>query len=261
MLYLSQPVKILSRMIPAAHLEAAWRGIGSFTVDPCRAVAYYLCPRIEAWLSGYQPFPQEPDQDSIAQAVKKITGEKVALYVGAHHLFFSRGGPWSPFKPALFMPYKHLLRHPHSPFGSEQPNEKLKDNPQVFSDDETRFLIQRELRQIGANNALIRVAIKISLLAAAFTIYATPYGLSLGIPLCLAALGLYIISERCFQSKADQVGDPSVGIATLEKIRRQNIHLREHSRLAKLYLTKHGNNLLDFTHPFLTTRIDRLRGR
>ena len=246
-------------MIPAAHLEAAWRGIASFTVDPCRGVAYFLCPRIEAWLSGYQPFPQESGQADVAKDLQAITGQKVALYVGAHHLFFSRGGSWSLFKPAIFVPYKHLFRHPHSPFGREQPNENLKNLLWTFSDDETRFLIQRELRQIEANNALVRVAIKISLLAAAFTMYATPYGLSLGVPLCLAALGLYIISERCFQAEADRTGDAGIGIATLNKMRLQNIHLREHSRIARLYITQSGNNLLDFTHPFLTTRIERLR--
>ena len=84
----------------------------------------------------------------------------------------------------------------------------------------------------------------------------------------MGTVGFYIVSERMFQARADLVGCEilakkipnarEAALSALEKMRQQNLYRRENNRLARLYITESGNNVLDFIHPHLTTRIGRL---
>jgi hypothetical protein len=169
------------------------------------------------------------------------------------------------------LPYQHIFRPQNNHFGQEKPEDRLVENTWAYSDNEVRFLIAREIEPIKNNSGLLRIAIKIALVVAAFFIYSNPFGLVIGIGLIAGAIFLHILSERAFHSKLDvngalllgkRIADPEkahlIAIETLEKMRKQNLIRRENSKLCHLYITKSGNNILDFNHPFLTTRISRL---
>lgn len=275
----AQPFSVASE-----HLEQLSRGVSAFTVDPYKNALYYFFPFIGAIFNNYHELRVDPaleammppaQTDLMLREIKELTNcaqiqRDVIPYVALNHSFSNCGGSYSFTKPALFIPEQHLFRRTgNSPFPQEQPAENLAEKQWVFSDDETRFLIARELGQIKENSVLLKVAIKVAVLAALFTIYASPFGWSLGLSLCIGAIGLYIFSERFFQSRADIVGTEILGrriqnpvrvaISALEKMRQQNLYRRENSQLARLYITEEGNNVLDFIHPFLTTRLSELR--
>lgn len=270
--------------IPSDHLEQMSRGFAALTVDPYKNALYYFFPVVGAFFSDYQELRNDPTQEAmmpvgptrrILEEIRDLTGcagiqREVIPYVALNFQFASCGGSLSITKPALFVPDQHLFRRDgKSPFGSEKPNENLKNERWVFSDDETRFLIARELGQIKENSVLLKIVIKVSVLATLFMIYASPFGWPLGLALFIGVLGMYIVSERVFQARADTLGAEILGkridrpvqvaIQTLEKMRQQNLYRREHSKFARWYITESGNNILDFVHPFLTTRIERLR--
>jgi hypothetical protein len=270
--------------IASDHLEQFSRGVSALTVDPYKNAIYYFFPFIGAFFNGYHQLRNDPSQeammpsaetDLILKEIEILTNcadikREVIPYIALNHVFASFGGSFSITKPALCIPVQHLFRHNKaSPFPQEQPEELLRQNAWIYSDNETRFMIARELGQIKDNSVILKVAIKVAVLAALFMIYATPFAWTAGIGLCIGAIGLYICSERFFQAKADITGTEILGkripnsvpiaIATLEKIRQQNLTRRENSALARLYITPSGNNLLDFVHPFLTTRIECLR--
>jgi hypothetical protein len=266
------------------HLEQVSRAVSAFTVDPYKSALYYFFPFAGAFFNSYSELRSDPtleammpqaQTDLMLREIKELTNcagiqQDVIPYVALNHSFSNCGGSYSITKPALFIPEQHLFRRNGvSPFPQEQPGEQLAQRQWIFSDDETRFLIARELGQIKENSILLKVAIKVAVLAALFTIYASPFGWSLGLSLCIGAIGLYIFSERFFQSKADIVGVEILGrriqnpvrvaIDALEKMRQQNLYRRENSKLARVYITEEGNNLLDVINPFLTTRIAELR--
>lgn len=255
------------------HWELLSRAASALTVDPYKSALYYFFPLLGAWLSDSYPLQiQEPmmPQGPAALALKEIEDLtqrakiKAIPYTGLYHQFSNCGGTLSATKPILFIPYQHLFRpNGRPPFGGETPEEQLSAERWVFSDEETRFLIARELGQIKENSALLRIAIKVALIGAIFTICATSFGWPLGISLLASAMGMYIVSERFFQGRADIVGAEISGsiptaIAALEKIQQQNLERREQNSLAAWYITEAGNNLLDFTRPLLTTRINSL---
>jgi len=279
-----QVLALPSFSVSADHLEELTRGVSALTVDPFKNALYYFFPFLGAFFNNYQKIQVVDDlqammpHDPTRRILGEITdltncaeiGRQVVSYKADNsHQFSCFGGSYSLSTPALLIPGHRLYRlDGHSTFGAEREGENLRNDRWIFADDETRFLIARELGQIKENSALLRIAIKVSVLAALCTIYASPFGWPLGIALFIGVLGLYIVSERIFQARADIVGAQILGkrlnhplevaIRTLEKIRQQNIYRREHSRIARLYITQTGNNVLDFTHPYLTTRIERL---
>lgn len=264
-------------------LEELSRAASAFTVAPVKSAVFYLFPALGAFFSSYHPLRVDPsleammplaDTEPMLKEIDVLTdcaGIKggVLPYVALNHTFSHYGGSCSFTQPILFIPEQHLFRRAgQSPFPQEQPNEQLKEQEWVFSDDETRFLIVRELNEIKTNSTLLKVAIKVAILAFFFTIYATPFTWPVGFVLFIGAIGLYFISERYFQGQADLMAveilekripnAKQVAIDTLEKVRQQNLYRRESSHLARLYMTESGNNLLDFRHPFLTSRIAKV---
>lgn len=271
-------------VISSAHIEQFSRGIAALTVDPYKSTLYYFLPFVAAIFSNYQELRSDPSleaimpsrmTDPILREIEDLTQaaeipRTVTPYVALNHQFSSCGGALSITNPALFIPEQHLFRrNPLSSFTQEQPHENLAENLWVFSDYETRFLISRELGQIKESNTLLKVAIKVTILAAIFLFVATPLGFAYSAALFGGAGLMYISSEQFLRQRADLHGTEilskriqnavQVAINTLDKIRRQNLYKREHSNIAKWYITEDGNNLLDFLHPFLTTRIESLR--
>lgn len=271
---------------PTVHLEQICRGVSALTVDPYKNALYYFFPFIAAFFNDYQELRIDPSHEAmmpeggtrtVLKEVQDLTQcagiqRQVVPYIALNHEFYSSGGRWSITKPALFLPFQHVFRqNGHSPLGQEREGENLRGHPWIFSDLETKFLIARELGQINENSALLRIAIKVTVIAALFVIYASPFGLPLGTTLFVVVLGMYLVSERVFQARADIVGTQILGkktgnavqvaIDTLEKMRQQNLFRRKHCPISRWYILESGNNILDFTHPYLTTRIERLRSR
>jgi len=272
----------------AAYLMDA---VSSLTVDPKKSLVFYLFPILGALASSYVEMrlndpaqaammPEGP-KEFVLREIQNLTEcagirRKVVPYCGLTHSFYSCGGTLSLTKPALFMPHHHIFRPGKSFFTQERAEENLSLELWNFSDDETRFFICRELGHIKKNDALLRIAIKVAIIAAVFVFYATPLGLLGGLVLFITALGLYLYSERSFQAKMDLVAvdilairlgnnqrrATEVAIAALRKLQRQNLDRRERNKLCRLYITKKGGaNLLDFKHPLLPSRIAILNSR
>ncbi len=272
-----------SAFFAADHLEQISGGISAFTVEPYKNALYYFFPFLSAFFNGYHQLSQDPTLEAIMplaptqlmlkeiEDLTQLAGikRKVTPYIALNHTFANYGGGFSITEPALLIPEQHLFRRGgNSPFPKELTTENLKEKKWIYSDDETRFLIARELSQIKDNSVIVKVAIKIAVLAALLTIYASPLGWTLGVGTALGSIGIHLFSERFFQARADLIGANILGkkirnpyqtaIDTLEKMRLQNLYRRENSKLARVYITESGNNVLDLTHPFLTTRIARL---
>ncbi|HSX26941.1 MAG TPA: M48 family metalloprotease [Chlamydiales bacterium] len=267
------------------HTEQLMRAVAAFTVDPLKNIVFYTFPFLRAMSSNYvQMRENDASQDAMMPSTHKslILGEienlslaakisrTVLCYAALNHHFGSYGGGCSLTKPAVFLPIQHLFRIGLPPF-TQAPDPTLAGGLWNFSDHQTRFLICRELAQIKHNNVMLRIAIKISLIAAGFVFYATPLSWMGGLILFITALALYILSEKRFESKMDQFAVDilaqkldrplaiQTAIQTLEKMVEQNIARRNVNPLCRLYTRPNGNNLLDLTHPFLTSRIQRLK--
>lgn len=256
------------------HAEHLMRAFYSVTVDPVIDLFFYAFPFCRAM--GSWPIEireNDPSQNFmmpesrksfILNEIKDLTHHagitrSIRVYATLNHHFDGYGGKCSFTSPCLFLPYHHLF-----------PKENQPDPLWDFSANETRFLICRELAQIQRNDLVLRIAIKVCLFIAGFTLYATPLAWIATLVVLAAAVSLHLLSERYFESKMDaaaipilgkRLGDTSlakqVALDTLQKMAAQNIERRKLNPLCRLYTTGKGNNLLDLTHPFLTTRIRR----
>ena len=83
---------------------------------------------------------------------------------------------------------------------------------------------------------------------------------------------IYLTADRVYESRIDLLAASIVGKVihdnkkaaeascnALKKIRSLNLERRSQSLLSRLYLTRAGNNLLDFQNPLLTTRIKEMQ--
>lgn len=270
--------------ISSSHIEQFSRGIAALTVDPYRSTLSYFFPFVAAIFSNYQELRSDPSLEAImpSRTTEPILREiedltqaaeiqkNVTTYVALNHQFSSCGGTYSLTSPVLFIPVQYLFRRsPFNNFTQEQPHENLSRNPWVFSDNETRFFISRELGQIKESNTLLKVAIKVTILAAIFMFVTTQLSIGYSITLFAGAALMYISSERFLKYRADLHGAEILGkrvqnavqiaINALTKVKNQNLYRREHSHIAKWYITEDGDNLLDFLHPFISTRIESLK--
>jgi hypothetical protein len=136
-----------------------------------------------------------------------------------------------------------------------------------FSDDETRFLIAREVAYIKEDHTLLRTVTKIALLISTLWIF-TPQGL-----VATALINwCYFSSERSFQTKMDVRGVEllqktyskteeesfKIAINTLEKLRLRNIEQRTRNPKMELFISEEGDNSLDINLPPLTKRLANL---
>lgn len=263
--------------IPPDHLEQFSRALSELIIGPYQKVFYYACPTIGAFFSNAQYLCSDAalqgmmpikDTPAILKEIEDLTRcagiqRKIIPYAGLNYHFSSYGGACSITDPVLFIPYQQLFRPDNPHFG---PQDIQQNSIWVFSNDETRFLIARELGQIKENNALLRIAIKVAVIAALVLIYTSPFGWQAGLALMIGVLGLYIVSERVFQGRADldaieilqksgMANPKQIAKDTLEKMVKQNLHHQQHSKLASLYISHDGNNLLDLVSPSLTTRL------
>lgn len=267
------------------HTDQLIGAVSALTLDPLKNIVFYIFPLLRAWSSNYvQIRSNDPSQSAMMpDDAKKRILEEIALlktcaeikrnitpYAALNYRFGSCGGSCSITSPALFIPHQHLFRIGKSPFVQEKEGEEF--GVWNFNDNQTRFLICRELASIKKNNTMLRTVIKICIMAALFILYKLPFAWIGAALLLLTAIALYVIVERLFTSKMDLKGveilakrlhirpieAAQIAIGTLEKMRKQN-QLKRKNWLCHLYITKSGDNLLDFYHRPLGKRIERLR--
>jgi hypothetical protein len=238
-------------------------------------------------------FPSVPTQFALRD-IRDLTeaagiSRSITPCIGLSHYISSFGGKYSISQPTLMIPDQALYRKGNPVFGS---NPSYQGNIWICSDDEVRFLLARELAHINMNNSLLRIAIKIAVVSAIIFVFSNPINGALATYILISALATYLFSERHFQSSSDlkaidilekynieklkKRGKSSertpaifrnqkiknaleIAISTLEKIRKQNLYFRENSFIAKIYISKSGNNYLDLLHPTLTSRIQKMQ--
>ena len=79
-------------------------------------------------------------------------------------------------RPIVVIPYEQLFRPSKSILGEEKVEEDMAKNIHIFSDNETRFFIARELGHLKFNDTIFKTAAKILLICAAYILFTTPLG-------------------------------------------------------------------------------------
>ena len=180
----------------------------------------------------------------------------------------SFGGKFSLGTPLLSIPDFYLTRPDKTLLGEEEPK-----NPHLFSNEETSFLIARELGYIAHNHSVLRLAIKVTFFASGILALFGPLGVLCKFLISGISLGCLIWEERTFQQQMDKIGveilaqtypDKSiqraaqVAINTLTKIQDLNKESRRENRKLRWFISARGDNWLDITMPPLTQRVQAL---
>ena len=258
------------------HMELGWNILAEATIRPITNVVFYCMPWLGACFSyclevRAGDLAQETMMPSAAKAsilrevaqltkAAKIT-QPVILYTSLKHTFASFGGALSLTAPALCVPYQHLFRTNKNAFTQESKQDNLAASLWNYSDDETSFLVARELGCIKNQSGLLRLATKISVLAvagffggwavAAVSFIAAHCLLESKLQQKMDLLGIDILSARFSNPKrANQAA-----LHALQKMQHQNLFRLKHNSLCRFYITQAGDNLLDWTHPTLSSRI------
>ncbi len=275
-----QAISQQNLLIPPDHRELFFKGISILTIDPYVNLFSYLFPSLgtcssqklqtDLSLEPMMPFVEtEPMLEEI-KALATHTGIKreISTYITLNQTLSSNGGRYSIGTPNLSIPVHYLFRpNQQGNFLNGAHGDWFRDSSWVFSDDETRFLIARELAKIQTSSLFLKIAIKVAIIAALVISFTD--GIALGAALYIGILGVQLLLKRDSETKADikavetlrerkVVNPTSPALSALEKMGRQNLARRENSLLSRLYITQSGNNVLDFIHPFLTTRMEKL---
>lgn len=263
-----------------SDFEPIWRGIGNLTINPLKNIVYNVVPAFGAFSSGYTPIiPEDHGQRSMIpfaasqNIVREIEhlrkcaelGRQISVYTALNFHFTSFGGGLSLTKPILVIPYHRLFRPNSSSFGDGRESQ---DSPNALTDEETKFYIARELGHLKTNDAFFKTTAKIILVAGISCFWAAPLGWAGAAVIASVAFAIYISADRFYECKMDCFAIKTLGkainnpkraahaaLSALEKQRAENLEKREKNFLCSWYLTQSGNNLLDITHPFLTSRI------
>lgn len=275
--------------IDYAHTEELYQAFSSLTIDPLKHILYYVFPFLKIYASGHIELIRNTTTqggmmplagktkilDEVQELIRSAGMRKtVHVYAALNHSFSCSGGKFSLTAPALFIPYQHLFRPNQSLFTEERQEEGLAEKIWNYSDDETRFLIGRELVQIQNNNGLLRVAVKVAFLSALTLFYTHPFGWMISTVICVAFTALYIGVERYFEAKADEqsvqivakrIRNPEraarAAIRAFEKMLEQNRERRKESKFCRLYISEQGENHLDWFHSPFSQRIAFLKRR
>lgn len=269
-----------------ADISRMWGKIQDVALDPVKNTLYYFVPFLGAMSSKFtQISPKDPIRSLIPDEAKdKILSEvdRIAqraklpfsynLYTSLRQPPMSYGGNLSLTKPVLVLPYEWLMRPNHSSFGAEQKAENLDKNINLYTDNETRFLIAQEICHLKSNDSLIKTAAKVLLCVAAVFLYATPLGWAGTAAIIAGALLIYLIVDRRNEGKIDKMAVQLIGeaikdekkatesaLSALKKLSAQNIEKRNEGFFYRLFITKSGNDLLDLKHPLITSRIQAMQ--
>lgn len=285
---------LLSKVIPYPHhMEQLSRSFSAMIFNPVGGVVSYAFPFIKTWafdchsLTPSDPIEKttslEPQRTRIITEIENLKkAAEIPFSINSYQIsrygFESCGGSLSLTTPCLMLPAHHVLQNPSNFWDAEKTY-----NENQFSPDEVRFLIARELGHIKKNDALIRIVVKIVVIATLLLLTTGIfYSFSPLFVISIAGLGLqgqliikylimvtalitHLLMERSYQADMDKIGEKILGqslkdenrahkaaLSALRKMQQQN------QNRPRWYLTREGNNRLDFSHPPLTYRIRSL---
>ena len=271
--------------LDTSHVEEGLRLFTAVTISPFKNIVFHLIPTLGAMMTGGILLrSNDPTQESMMSShVKQRIIEEIRvlsqaagvspepnLYTALSSLFSTYGGTLSLERPILCIPYQYLFRQGRNPFTQETSQDALANDPWNFTDDETRFLISRQLAQLKGDN-LLRIAIKIALFTILYFVYINPLSMAMGITAGLLALAIYLACEITFEANSNREGfeilarrfdnrerAQRAALSALEKLKRQNILRRECNLLCRIYINEIGTNYLDLAHPSPQSSIDQI---
>lgn len=264
--------------------EHDWEQLGdtaaSLSIDPLKNIVCYAIPLLGA--NGREIIEDELPQNGLilpnqrsailneVKLLQKIAGisRSIGVYTCLNHRFLSYGGIGSITKPIISIPHQHLVRPDGHFFTSGHEPEDIWS----FSDDESRFFISREIAAIKGGNALLKLALKIVIIAAALLVYTFSLGWLINCGILLVVGIVYFGLERVLNRRLDRIGleilskrfegdtkrAREAAIAALEKLAKQNIERRNHNKLCRLYISSKGENFLELGIPTIASRINAL---
>lgn len=269
--------------IDASHLENWNNAYNSVTTTPFKSalfqfIPYFATPRhnsVELKRGdslGEGIFPsrlKEPILDEIEQLARcAFLNRSPSVHAILGHHFFHYGDGFSLTKPTIIIPHQILFRLGRSSFTQEKPEERLSSDLWNFSDDETRFLIAREIAQIKDHRPLFLLILKIALFAVLYLLYSNPFSMPIGMALGSFFIMSYFACERKCQQLSDRkaieiltrrIENPTqarnAALSALEKLRLQECARRERNALCKVYISRNGDHYLDPIHPLISFRI------
>lgn len=246
--------------------EEVSHSIKALTIDPYKGALYYFFPFLGTLFAHWQHVYVYPGHEDLLpeEKTKGVLGRihklcqsaglkrKLVVYTSLNHRYYSSGGAFSITSPSIFVPYQHLY---------------LEKNAR-FTEKEVDFFLAREIAKVEESSSLVKTLFKILVLIAFFSLFATGLTLYARIAVFVSITALNIISERLEVQRADiraleileKAGEDKESVkktakSALEKLRDQNLFLREKSPFGKWIVTESGENRLELTSPSLRTRI------
>lgn len=255
--------------------------------DPIKHTLYFLFPSFGAYWTESTPVQENnPTQEAYMPLLAKNLAlreirrledaaslcRRVILYTKPEGAFYNYGGSCSLFSPIIFTPHEQIFRIGASTFGAERADENLAGRLWHFSDQEMRFLLAREIGRVKYNDQFLRVAAKVIIIAAVTMIFTLPLTFSVCFGLSLLTASTYLFFSSAVEYALDSFGADTLARATginvavarqigaqaLSKIVRQNLDKKSRFWSDDLFITTSGNDLRNYTEPFLTARISRL---
>jgi hypothetical protein len=157
----------------------------------------------------------------------------------------SYGGRFSITKPVIIIPNEFI----------------------TYTEEEQKFLFAQQIGQLAFNDHFFKMTAKVLLIAVSAFIYLNPYGWLVTAATVAGAFTYYLIVDWAHEFQIDQfaikiLANESnirsakvIAAQVLNKICQQNIKQRGTNFLTRLFISPSGNDLLDFRHPFLTSRL------
>lgn len=254
------------------------------SLNPLKQFAYYRFPAIGGYFAdATRMYANDPTQEELMpeaskkkviheiEALKKAAGVKrnIHLYAKSQSPFYAIGGSGSFSSPAIIAPLEQIFPHNQEAFGSQN----RKSNLWIYSNNEVRFMVSRELGRIKYNTEIIDMIAKSAIISLiGFVFFYTALAPLACIVITIAALGAYVLMNRFIEWKLDlfaartlgkHLGNEQkgyeVGDRLFEKIQKQNLEKRRVHFLEKLFITPKGNNLRYIAYPSIQSRIDGLK--
>lgn len=257
--------------------------------DPIKQGVYYAFPSIGAYFNGsLRVYSHNQDQEAsmplkdrtiVLNRIHRLAKiadfpRNITLCVKPEDQFWSYGGTVSLTQPCFFVPKEHIFRNGASCYGDEQPYENLANRLWFFSDREVDFLTAREIGRMKRNDEILKIILKVISIAIVTISFTLPISYLFSICIAAVAFSVYFTVSSIMEKTLDDFaielltkfyGDAHLAkktaLQTLEKMQQQKQDIRKNYFLPKFYITKSGNDLMQPSMPFITTRIQRLSSR
>ncbi len=210
------------------------------------------------------------DRVSAVEEIKKLAMKSgldgdIAVYASDELTYSSFGGRFSFTKPVILVPAEHLWRNENrGAFGAQTDEEALVNDTWRYTDQETQFLILRQMARIKKSDSLLKLAARVVMVAAVVLLFLGPVTWVVSLSVFATALLFYFFIERVLHTYYDQKacklsGKTDDAISALEKQQKQNLYYKSQSRSANFLINSKGDERFNLSTSSLSTRIERLK--